>query len=123
MGKLLILMLLCHILDDFVLQPICLSKLKQKSFWEKSGYYKKPYSNDYKMALGIHALSWSISIILPLLLFASETFLWLSIFGNTIIPYLIDDIKANKLRINLITDQLIHIIQIITTWEIFCLVM
>ena len=27
-------MILLHIIDDFVLQPICLSKLKQKSFWE-----------------------------------------------------------------------------------------
>lgn len=27
-------MILLHIIDDFVLQPISLSKLKQKTFWE-----------------------------------------------------------------------------------------
>ena len=33
MFKLFILSILFHIIDDFVFQPICLSKLKQKSFW------------------------------------------------------------------------------------------
>ena len=31
--KVLLLMFLFDIIDDFVLQPICLSKLKQKRYW------------------------------------------------------------------------------------------
>lgn len=30
---LIILMSICHVIDDFVFQPICLSKLIQKKFW------------------------------------------------------------------------------------------
>ena len=52
------LMILCHILDDFVLQPVCLSNLKQKRWWDEHCYGKQ-YNNDYKMALLIHSLSWS----------------------------------------------------------------
>lgn len=32
--KSLILSILLHIIDDFIFQPICLSKLKQKKYWE-----------------------------------------------------------------------------------------
>lgn len=106
-------MFLCHILDDFVLQPICLSKLKQKSTWKD---YPKMYENDYKMALFMHSLSWSIFINLPLFLIMSSTFILVSVILNGTVHYLIDDIKANKGKINLIEDQTIHIIQIITTW-------
>lgn len=60
--KILLLMLLCHIIDDFVLQPICLSKLKQKDWWEKHIYENVMYKDDYKMALFIHSMSWSIMI-------------------------------------------------------------
>ena len=41
------LMILCHILDDFVLQPVCLSNLKQKRWWDEHCYGKQ-YNNDYK---------------------------------------------------------------------------
>ena len=30
-------MLLAHVLDDFVLQPQCLSDLKQKDWWWRKG--------------------------------------------------------------------------------------
>ena len=63
-------MLLCHIIDDFVFQPICLSKLKQRDWWERNvgnEEYGMPllYKNDYKAALIIHSLSWAIMINLP----------------------------------------------------------
>jgi hypothetical protein len=34
----------------------------------------------------------------------------------------VDDLKANRFKINLIADQLIHLAQIIGTWLIFILV-
>lgn len=115
-----ILMILCHIIDDFVLQPVCLSNLKQKHWWEEHCYGKQ-YKNDYKMALFIHSLSWSIMIHLPIIFIIMPVgwLLILSILINTIIHYIIDDLKANKYKINLITDQSIHFIQIILTFIIF----
>ena len=67
MGYIFLIMILLHIIDDFVLQPICLSKLKQKSFWETYVKDDEKYKFDYKVALVIHALSWSIMIHLPLM--------------------------------------------------------
>lgn len=119
----LFLMILCHIIDDFVLQPVCLSNLKRKEWWNQN-YNGKLYKNDYKMALFIHCLSWSIMIHLPLLV----TFvlpwwiLLLTISINTLIHYIVDDLKANKYKINLITDQSIHLVQIIITFLIYSII-
>ena len=41
---------------------------------------------------------------------------------NVIIHGVIDDTKANKFKINLITDQMIHLVQIIVTWILFILI-
>jgi hypothetical protein len=108
-------MILLHIIDDFVLQPICLSKLKQKSFWDPYLKDSKLYKNDYKVALIIHGLSWSIMVHLPFMLLPiNEWWILISVITNAIIHAWIDNEKANKLSINLLTDQLIHLCQIIT---------
>lgn len=117
--KLFILMLLCHVIDDFVLQPVCLSKLKQKDWWKdnvsEQDYYK--YMYDYQMALWMHCMSWSAMIHLPLMIFldCSGMILFISFAINAVIHYVIDDLKANEQKINLKTDQLIHIVQIFLT--------
>lgn len=127
------LMVLCHIIDDFVLQPICLSNLKQHSWWidnacndgtgsfdwRKSEFYK----NDYKMALFIHSLSWSIMIHLPIFFFYAVNWWWLliTVFVNCGVHYFVDDLKANKNMINLVQDQTIHFLQIIVTFFIYAL--
>ena len=122
MVEVVFLMILLHIIDDFVFQPICLSKLKQKQYWidackNQNLDYKK-YQTDYISALLIHGLSWSIMIHLPLFYFfdLNDVSLILSILINTIIHAWIDDMKANKLKINLDIDQTIHILQIIITF-------
>lgn len=126
--SILLLMILCHIIDDFVLQPICLSKLKQKEWWldnvykdEEGNYDAKKhrfYKNDYKMAGLIHAVSWSIMILLPFIFFHPVNSVFLSLFFlfNTIIHYVVDDAKANGKRINLEDDQKAHFLQIIVTF-------
>lgn len=122
--KILVLMLLCHIIDDFVLQPICLSKLKQREWWieecKKKNLDIQPYQHDYLMALFIHAMSWSIMIHLPLIPLnqISNTLFGLSLLFNTIIHMVVDDLKANVNLINLWQDQLIHLIQITLTYFI-----
>ena len=117
MIKLVILMFICHVIDDFVFQPICLSKLKQKKFWLENTN-NQLYKNDYKMALVIHSFSWSGMILLPWIIFAKDWIIMIMFFINGIIHCIVDDAKANKLTINLIQDQFIHICQIILTFII-----
>ena len=108
-------MILLHIIDDFVLQPICLSKLKQKTFWECYLKDSELYKYDYKVALIIHGLSWSIMVHLPfILLSVNEYWILWSVITNAIFHAWIDNEKANKLSINLLTDQIIHLFQIMT---------
>lgn len=116
--KILLFMILLHIIDDFVLQPISLSNLKQKKWWEKQEGYSDKYKDDYKVALAIHSISWSIMIHIPLvIMFPSlgQLALLISFIANAVIHYYIDDLKANKLKINLFEDQIVHFWQICTT--------
>lgn len=116
--KILLFMILFHIIDDFVLQPISLSNLKQKKWWEKQEGYSDKYKDDYKVALAIHSMSWSIMIHIPLvIMFPSlgQLALLISFIVNAVIHYYIDDLKANKLKINLFEDQMVHFWQICTT--------
>lgn len=116
--KILLFMILFHIIDDFVLQPISLSNLKQKKWWEKQEGYSDKYKDDYKVALAIHSISWSIMIHIPLvIMFPSlgQFALFISFMVNAVIHYYIDDLKANKLKINLFEDQMVHFWQICTT--------
>ena len=115
-------MIFCHIIDDFYLQGI-LASMKQKSWWKEYGSF---YRNDYKIALIAHAFSWSFSIHIPIFIhcvyYGSSYSIILLLFvfiTNLIIHSIVDDLKVNKGKINLVTDQLIHFIQIIVTWSIY----
>lgn len=119
--KIVLFMILFHIIDDFVLQPISLSNLKQKKWWEKQEGYSDKYKDDYKVALAIHSISWSIMIHIPLvIMFPSlgQLALLISFIVNAVIHYFIDDLKANKLKINLFEDQMVHFCQIFTTLSV-----
>lgn len=121
MIKLLLLMVLMHIVDDYYLQGI-LAKMKQKSWWEKQEGYKSMYKDDYKMALLMHSMSWSIMILLPSMFILNVSgHMLCSIFAvNTLLHYIIDNEKANKGRLNLMVDQTLHLAQIIVSWMILC---
>ena len=122
MFRILLLMILCHIVDDFVAQPVCLAKLKQRQWWIDNGHTDHKYKDDYKIALLIHSISWSIMVHLPWLFVpTSDLLLLLSVAANTVIHYITDDMKANKLMLNLEQDQLIHFTQILATFTIFSL--
>ena len=109
-------MIFCHIVDDYYLQGI-LANLKQKSWWKNQESYNENYKYDYIIALIMHSFSWSFMIILPFILIGVNQYaIVISIAINTIIHAFIDDLKANKKRINLVQDQAIHILQILLTW-------
>ena len=120
----LITMIFCHIIDDYYLQG-WLASGKQKSWWNKNAP-NQLYKNDYLMALFCHGFSWSFMIQLPVLIYSFYThlFIWNIILFiiNLIIHAFVDNLKANKLKINLIQDQTIHFIQIIITWIIIFII-
>ena len=121
---LLIFMIFAHIIDDYYLQG-WLASAKTKNWWEKNAP-NKLYNKDYIMALFCHSLSWSIMVFLPILIYSLYNQIDLNWFYlvlpiNLIIHAVIDDLKANKFKINLIIDQNIHFTQIFVTWLIFVL--
>lgn len=117
-------MLFCHIVDDYYLQG-WLSSAKQKKWWEQNTK-NSLYKNDYIMALLEHAFSWTFMIHVPLIIYSVicglqlNILLFITIFTmNWLIHTIIDNIKANLMKINLIQDQWIHIAQIFVTWIIY----
>ena len=110
------LMIFCHIIDDYRLQGI-LASMKQRSWWEEN-YPARLYKYDYIMALVMHSISWSFMIMLPVAAyigFKPTNIFFIMLAVNCIIHAIVDDLKANKHKINLIADQSIHLIQIIVT--------
>lgn len=115
-GFLILLMVFCHIVDDYYLQGI-LAKMKQKKWWEENAPDKK-YKTDWEAALYMHGFSWAFMIMLPIAIVNQfEINLWFVIifFVNMSIHCFVDDLKANKLKINLRQDQGIHLLQILVT--------
>ena len=113
-------MIFCHIVDDYYLQG-WLASAKQKKWWEENAP-QKLYNHDYIMALIMHSMSWSFMIMLPIAISMSYnvSMLFVIVFIlNAVIHALVDNLKANKLQISLITDQLIHLSQIFVTATIF----
>lgn len=111
-----LLMIFCHIVDDYYLQG-WLASAKQKQYWKENAP-DKMYKHDYIWALIMHSFSWAFMIMLPIAYTMnfniSMEFVGLFVW-NTTIHAITDNAKANKRTINLITDQLIHICQIVIT--------
>lgn len=114
-----LLMLFMHIVDDFYLQG-CLASFKQKEWWEKNAP-EKVYRFDYIWALLIHSFSWTFMVMLPIAFTMNFEVngVFICLFaGNLLIHAIVDNLKANAKAINLITDQSIHMLQILVTWTI-----
>ena len=122
---LLLVMLFCHIVDDYYLQG-WLASAKQKSWWEQNAP-DKLYKHDYIMALFMHSFSWAFMIMIVPSIYLLNTLgyinsiviaitIWFIL--NLILHMITDNKKANRKEINLIQDQLVHLAQIIWTWTI-----
>ena len=112
-GFVLLLMLFCHIVDDYYLQGI-LASMKQKEWWQKNAPGEL-YENDYCMALIMHGFSWSFMVHLPVAIYLWFDISWLfiiSVMFHSFVHATIDNGKANRKTINLITDQCLHMCQI-----------
>jgi len=113
----LLLMIFLHILDDYGLQAPCLCNLKQRNYWETNA--PNPlYKYDYLWALLMHSFSWTFMIMLPIawVMSFNITIPFVILFiENVILHAVVDDLKANQLKINLWEDQIIHLGQILVT--------
>lgn len=117
-----------HIMDDYYLQG-CLAKFKQKSFWKENAP-DDMYKYDYIIALLMHGFSWAFMVHLPVLFynyFVVHNNIMFNIAFITIIIHslchsVIDDLKANCKTINLVIDQILHMLQIILIW-VTCVVL
>lgn len=119
---LLLAMLFLHIIDDYKLQGI-LASMKQVRWWRDQKEYKELYQYDYIPALIEHSFSWAFMIMLPIAIEMKFDIGWwcLMYVLNTVVHAIVDDLKANKMKINLVVDQSIHVAQICITWLIFVL--
>lgn len=122
--KVFYLMVLLHFVADYTLQG-CLANLKQKGWWiaecEKHGVDFRKYKDDYICGLVCHSMYWTLLTFAPLLwLCESQTICAGIIVINTALHAVIDDLKANKLKINLVEDQFLHFAQIVLTFAIVC---
>lgn len=116
----LLLMIFLHIVDDYYLQGV-LANMKQKQWWQDNAPASL-YRYDYIVALMIHSMSWAFMIMLPIAIKMSFDVggLFVGVWiVNAIIHGVVDDLKANKHKINLIHDQSVHMAQIVLTAIIF----
>lgn len=121
MPKLFVLMTMVffHIVDDYYLQGI-LASLKQKSWWTKNAP-NKLYRFDYIVALVMHSFSWAFMVMLPIAVLHHMNppgLFYLCFAANAVIHALVDHAKANMGKINLVTDQALHLAQIVATFLI-----
>ena len=120
-------MIFCHIIDDFKFQGI-LASMKCQDWWKKQNLTDEKYQNDYWVALIVHGFSWSFMVQLPILVYRFHTIdnKWAVCFSivlivNMIYHITIDNLKANLYKINLIEDQIQHLIQIVFAFWLFIL--
>lgn len=114
---LLLSMIFCHIVDDYYLQG-WLASAKTKLWWEQNAP-EDMYRHDYLVALFMHSFSWTFMIMLiPTIYTLLVGGIWSPIVfsANLVIHMIVDDLKANRKKINLVQDQTIHMIQILATW-------
>ena len=109
-------MIFFHIVDDYYLQG-WLASAKQKKWW-KDNAPQHLYKYDYIWALLMHSFSWAFMIMLPIAVTMSFNISWFFLVYfllNVFVHALVDDLKANRKKINLWHDQLIHICLLYTS--------
>ena len=112
-------MIFFHIVDDYYLQG-WLASAKQKSYWEQNAP-DEMYKKDYIWALIMHSFSWAFMIMLPIAYtqaFAINCDFVIMFIFNVTLHACTDNAKANLKMINLWQDQIIHIVQILSTFVV-----
>lgn len=129
----LILLFGLHVFADFHLQGI-LASMKQRAWWREqqakenmSDQSFSIYDNDYKVALWVHAFEWAFVTYLPMFVVCIihrdrlyMTWVYVILLTMNILWHkMVDDCKANKGLLNLVFDQVMHVVQILITWIVW----
>lgn len=114
--KVLLCMIYLHLIDDYKLQG-WLASAKCKSWWEQNSPDEK-HKKDYIIALIEHSFMNSFMIHIPIYIWCCKNFIVLTttIIMATVFHILVDNMKANLKWINLIQDQILHILFIFWLW-------
>ena len=125
-------MLFLHIIADYAVQNEFMARFKQKKEWyiedlrlnnnrsNEVRRFPKKYEYDYIVVLFVHSFSWAFITFIPMLhyVFYTKTLgieawcIWIII--QTLLHMFIDHQKCNRFKINLIIDQLLHFLQILS---------
>lgn len=88
-----------------------------------AAHFRKKYRYDWIASLFMHSLEWTYLVMLPVAIWqgfcVSILFIWMFVV-NILFHMIIDHLKANKLRINLVLDQALHVMQIGVTFALLC---
>lgn len=106
------LMVLMHVVEDFHLQGR-MADMKQKAFWEP---YGEKYAWDHVPALLLHGFEWSVLVAMPIMLaegFGLPAWFYGAVALNGLVHSYVDHLKCNRLRISLVQDQCIHMMQVV----------
>ena len=120
-GIILLSMIFAHVFADFKFQGDFMATYKQKKSWlpyinDKEG---KKYEHDYIVVLLVHSFSWAFITYLPLLYYECYWYYIFLVILQTPIHAYVDHVKCNKLKINLITDQALHLVQIVIPFILY----
>jgi len=123
-GIILLAMVFAHIFADFVFQNNFMSLYKQKKTWDIElqnvpENKRKMYKRDYIVVLLVHSFSWAFITFLPLLYYECYWYYIILVILQTPIHAYIDDTKCNILAINLVTDQALHLVQIVLPFILY----
>lgn len=111
-----ILIVFLHVIADFLLQNNFLATYKQKKNWEPYVKENSNYKYDYIVVLLVHSFIWAFVTFSPILfVYKLAPEFIITIIINTIVHGFIDHLKCNRNKINLITDQFMHLVQISVT--------
>lgn len=121
-----LIMVFLHCIMDYTLQGDFIANAKQKQWWKKHDAYNEKYKHDYIIVLLVHGFMWSFGVHIPIMILEicnlatiGEINICFLIIFNSIAHSIVDDWKANKFYINLVEDQILHIMQIFVTLSIW----
>ena len=123
MIRIYFLMLLLHVLAEFILQPLALCKLKKKSFWEQPER-QNGGTEASCMAITINSIMWTIMIMLPLMCcsLVEDLFILLVFLVDMAIHAFVDEYFTNRQMLTFATTQSIYLAQITLTFLVFQLI-
>lgn len=123
MIRIFFVMLLLHVVTEFVLQPVALLRIKQKTYWEQP---ERPNGgkDTSAMAIAINAILWSVMIMLPLMYYSTEgdLILLLVFLVNMLVHAYIDEYTTNRHKLTFVTAQSLYLLQLIITFLVTLLI-